>query len=538
MFGSGVSFDYVLIDEAGQALELEAYAALALGASDARVLLAGDPKQLGPVCRAAQQGPDDDLVDIFRCSLLERLGEQHPRWRSADSPWAVRLHCNYRSHPAILELLSAIRYEGTLVARADPALVNKFDLLDVLPNKGFPIVFVGVRGQQQMDLSNDNQHCLSRPDAAHSFHNPEEALAVVSLIRRLLGGGMGMRVISDDIGVVCGFRRQVQKIRGLLRREGFGSVRVGTVEDYQGQQERILIISTTLSDPSQAATLQELTANDSFNEGQEAQSSTAHPATDSSKERGDVAQALQACIRARVQRDEAENGGAFPVERRQTSNLVGNVRRFTVALSRAQCLLFVVGCPEVLETSPHWRQFLLYVAAHNSLQGELPSPALLVPAGVTTKSQRGMQEQERLNSSEEQAAEIEDESVVPGEEGPSVQLVQACEQISQLQNDVNEKGRLVERYASEVSMLACELRRCNAAKDEALAHARNVERQRQEDSEDRLCLVCNEHRKSVAFLPCGHVPACRACAPRFLQSPTPQCPNCRSHIQSSWPIYL
>ena len=38
----------------GQALEVETYAALALGSHDARVLLAGDIKQLGPACRAAQ----------------------------------------------------------------------------------------------------------------------------------------------------------------------------------------------------------------------------------------------------------------------------------------------------------------------------------------------------------------------------------------------------------------------------------------------------------------------------------------------------
>ena len=44
------------------------------------------------------------------------------------------------------------------------------------------------------------------------------------------------------------------------------------------------------------------------------------------------------------QRDEVDNG---LLEQRQTANLVGNVRRFTVALSRAQCMLVVIGSPEV-----------------------------------------------------------------------------------------------------------------------------------------------------------------------------------------------
>ena len=37
---------------------------------------------------------------------------------------------------------------------------------------------------------------------------------------------------------------QVQKIRLLLRARGLGAVRVGTVDDYQGQEERIIFIST------------------------------------------------------------------------------------------------------------------------------------------------------------------------------------------------------------------------------------------------------------------------------------------------------
>ena len=37
---------------------------------------------------------------------------------------------------------------------------------------------------------------------------------------------------------------QAQKIRQLLRERGLGQVRVGTVDDYQGQEERIIFIST------------------------------------------------------------------------------------------------------------------------------------------------------------------------------------------------------------------------------------------------------------------------------------------------------
>lgn len=51
-------------------------------------------------------------------------------------------------------------------------------------------------------------------------------------------------VVKHDgkVGVLWCF--QVQKIRLLLRERGLGAVRVGTVDDYQGQEERFVFIST------------------------------------------------------------------------------------------------------------------------------------------------------------------------------------------------------------------------------------------------------------------------------------------------------
>ena len=43
------TFTHVFIDEAGQALEPEAFLPLSLATPETRVVLAGDPKQLGPV---------------------------------------------------------------------------------------------------------------------------------------------------------------------------------------------------------------------------------------------------------------------------------------------------------------------------------------------------------------------------------------------------------------------------------------------------------------------------------------------------------
>lgn len=43
---------------------------------------------------------------------------------------------------------------------------------------------------------------------------------------------------------------QVKKIRLLLRERNLGAVRVGTVDDFQGQEARVVFISTVLSRPA------------------------------------------------------------------------------------------------------------------------------------------------------------------------------------------------------------------------------------------------------------------------------------------------
>ena len=43
---------------------------------------------------------------------------------------------------------------------------------------------------------------------------------------------------------ILGVCRQVALIRRLLRNAGHGAIRVGTVADYQGQEEDIIVVST------------------------------------------------------------------------------------------------------------------------------------------------------------------------------------------------------------------------------------------------------------------------------------------------------
>jgi hypothetical protein len=51
----------------------------------------------------------------------------------------------------------------------------------------------------------------------------------------------------EDIGVVCMSRAQAVCVRNLLREREMGGVNVGTVDDFQGQEKRVIFISTVLT---------------------------------------------------------------------------------------------------------------------------------------------------------------------------------------------------------------------------------------------------------------------------------------------------
>jgi hypothetical protein len=116
-------------------------------------------------------------------------------------------------------------------------------------------------------------------------------------------------VTTNDIGVVTPFRAQVLHIRQALRRRNLGSIRVGTVDDYQGQEELIIIISTVVGSASARA-----------------------------------AQAM-------------------------SHGLMSSPQRFNVAITRAKALLVIVGDPNALWEDRSWRELLQYSVDHHSYRG-------------------------------------------------------------------------------------------------------------------------------------------------------------------------
>lgn len=282
-------FSHIFLDEAGQASEPDTMVPLShLLKKETVVVLAGDPQQLGPIVfskDAENYGLATSFMErLFECQLYGALNENY----------ATRLVRNYRCHPVILQLPSEMFYEGELIpCKEDKTFTQTW--VDMLPNKEFPLLFIGIQG------------CDEREGNNPSWFNRIEASKVVEIIRDLIGN-KGLK--EEDIGVITPYRQQVLKIRTALESFDWANIKVGSVEQFQGQEREVIIIST---------------------------------------------------VRSTIQHND--------FDRVHYLGFLSNPRRFNVAVTRARSLLVVIGNPHIICKDPYWNKLLWYCADNGSYKG-------------------------------------------------------------------------------------------------------------------------------------------------------------------------
>ncbi|NXN55412.1 M10L1 helicase, partial [Rynchops niger] len=285
-------FTHVILDEAGQASEPESLIPIGLiSEANGQIVLVGDPKQLGPVIKSKIA-----LTFGLSMSLLERLTSRDVYLRDEDAFSAcgaynplliTKLVKNYRSHSALLALPSKLFYHKELEVCANTSVVTSLLHWRKLPRKGFPLIFHGIRGSE------------TREGHSHSWFNPTEAVQVMQYCCHLAKNENAL-VSGTDIGVITPYRKQVEKIRFLLRSIDLADIKVGTVEEFQGQEYMVIILSTVRSH-------EDLFGDDKY------------------------------CL-----------------------GFLSNPKRFNVAITRAKALLIVVGNPHVLVKDPCFCALLEY----------------------------------------------------------------------------------------------------------------------------------------------------------------------------------
>ena len=197
--------------------------------------MAGDPLQLGPIVRsslARKHGLAMSLLERLMASPLYRRGSS-----GYDGRCITKLVRNFRSHPALLRLPARLYYSDELISCADRSLVESCLQSSLLTDRAkgrTPLLVHGVVGQDMREAESP------------SFFNPAEAVIVLDYISRLVDEG----VDPCEIGVVAPYRRQVLKVRERLGARGWREeVMVGTTEEFQGQERRVILVSTVRSSP-------------------------------------------------------------------------------------------------------------------------------------------------------------------------------------------------------------------------------------------------------------------------------------------------
>jgi ATP-dependent RNA/DNA helicase IGHMBP2 len=221
-----MNFDVVILDEANKARVDEALPALRLGAA---LALVGDHKQLPPVEDDSLYGiveTDPRLEELVNTSLFEMSWD-------GGLPEAARclLTIQHRMHPQIAAYVSRASYDGQL---EDAPEVQAYDFVTRRP---LPVAlhFVdtdGMRGSRE------------RRGPGGALRNETEVRVAAHVVRLL-----DERCSRDlSLAVIAMYAEQVERLRQALGRRKFKrSVKIDTVDSFEGREEDLVVISLVRS---------------------------------------------------------------------------------------------------------------------------------------------------------------------------------------------------------------------------------------------------------------------------------------------------
>jgi DNA polymerase III delta prime subunit len=269
----------LLIDEAAQAMEPEAVIPICVVAPPLDtpppiftplVVMAGDEHQLGPQL-APRLAPESETgipsTVLLAKSLFARLFSldvyaKHPLARGnydasyppelirsmlpMPRPAFVNLVRNYRSHPAILAVPSALFYNDTLRPEAPRSQISQLGRWRGWQGRKWPVLFRNIQSPDFLEHDGGG------------WSNLGEAQAAVEYATDLMRSGLLSS--AREICVMSPFKSQVRLLRVMMRNHGaeqqaqnqgrrpnmsLWDVDVGPTEAFQGLERTVVILCTT-----------------------------------------------------------------------------------------------------------------------------------------------------------------------------------------------------------------------------------------------------------------------------------------------------
>ncbi|MBL6759032.1 MAG: TM0106 family RecB-like putative nuclease [Pelagibacteraceae bacterium] len=214
------SLDYLFIDEAGQ-VALGTTIANATAAKN--LVLIGDQMQLSQPMRAKHEG-------YAKLSSLDFILEDND---TIPADKGVFLNITRRLNNKICNYISTSFYDSRL--SPDPITETRSVNLKLDPIKDEGLFYVPI----------EHSGCSQRSD--------EEADLVEKTYNKIIGkefksGKTKGKISAKDIMVVAPYNAQANNIREKLKKKFKDDVRVGTIDLFQGQEAKVVLISMTTSD--------------------------------------------------------------------------------------------------------------------------------------------------------------------------------------------------------------------------------------------------------------------------------------------------
>ncbi|XP_021708612.1 putative helicase MOV-10 isoform X2 [Aedes aegypti] len=234
-------FRYVIVDECGSAKEISSLVPIGGLATcgdeiHASIVLAGDPKQLGPVIQHNYLKQTNHNVSLLERIMKLDLYEMNRTTKEYNNRYITQLRDNFRSHSMLLNFPNKTFYAGQLRAKASPELTNWALGWHRLPNPKCPLIFHSIFGNMQ-------QH-----ENSTSLFNVVEGELVLCYLTDILHHGInGRQVRQCDIGLISPYASQILHLRTLCIARGWEDIEIGSAEQYQGREKAIIIMSTVRS---------------------------------------------------------------------------------------------------------------------------------------------------------------------------------------------------------------------------------------------------------------------------------------------------
>ena len=111
---------------------------------------------------------------------------------------------------------------------------------------------------RQLEGIDPGLHILEVNHQGNTVKSDEEATEILQMIPTIIGkpwtdikhdrGALAPRALNQsDIIVVAAYNRQVRLIKSVLASNGYGDIRVGTVDKFQGQEAPVVFVSMATS---------------------------------------------------------------------------------------------------------------------------------------------------------------------------------------------------------------------------------------------------------------------------------------------------